>query len=491
MSRKKRRKATPPTPAARAVPAVSSRWRFFVWMVSFFFLASLLIRLDVMTAWPGSEGFALANAVGTDWGSYLPTTLHHALLPLGEALDTTTDAIWLFPRLFSALCLLLTAVFSYRWMGRLFGKQVSELGLLAAAASLFLPFFGKVATADALGLLGHAGMFWSVLLYVLAREQGKLLTFGVFTLLAAIAAPVSTLLLSIMLVILVVFQRTDYPWQWPAGVAVAISCVVLLVQGEQGANTYWYYGQEDSRVLDLLYYGLLGMLPLAAWVVAGVRDLIFKGKQLEQFSLIVGMALVVTLLAQSLLFLLLVALVAGKQMQLYFIDGNYPWKDYVKTTAVLHLVLAFAAALIVLIGGTIAFPGAGFRAVLGMAAAYWIFSLLATLGIFGDRRDFAIGGSVLAGSLTMLFFWVQVYPYVEAERAWPKRLIEQYDRPSTLALPDEADESELSSALPYLSRAGWQVGETGEYKLVSYPSTDSVAPVRGRVIFRQRGFDLE
>lgn len=497
MARKKRRKATvTQTPGTPHSEPVSSRWRFFVWMSCFFFLAALFIRLDVMTAWPGSEGFALANAVEGDGIHYLPNALNHALLPLGLSIDSETDAIWLFPRLVSASCLLLTAFFTFRWMGLLFGNQLSELALLCAAASLFLPFFGKVATGDTLALLGHAGMFWSVLLYVLARDSGKLLPFGIFSLLGAIAAPVSTLLLSLMLVILVVFQRTDYPWLRPAVVSVAISCIVLLVQGEQGANTYWYYGQEDSRVIDLLWYGLLGMLPLTGWVVAGLRDLIFKSKQLEQFSLIIGMALVVTLLAQSLLFLLLIALIAGKQMQLYFHGANYPWKDYVKTGAVLHLVLAFGAAFLMLLGGTIAFPGAGFRAVLGMAAAYWIFSLLAVLGIFGDRRDFAIGGSILSGVLTVMFFWVQVYPYVEAERAWPQRLVDQGILPATLSLPDEADESQLSSALPYLSLAGWQLREEGEYRLVRYPLSDTTASngggamVRGRMMLRQGKFGL-
>ncbi|MBB4079889.1 hypothetical protein GGR28_002516 [Lewinella aquimaris] len=499
MSRKKRRKATPST-AATAAPdpaKVSSRWRFFVWICAFFFFAALVIRLDVITAWPGAEGFALAQAVGNDWGSYLPAALNHALLPLGLAIDTETDAIFLFPRLVSATCMLLTAFFTYRWAKRLFGRQVSELTLLCAGASLFLPFFGKVASADALALLGHAGMFWTVMLYGLAGDTRKMLAFGIFVMLAAIAAPVSTLLLGLMLVILTVFQRTDYNWQTPAGLSVGISCLVLLVQGPQEANTYWYYGQEDSRVLDLLYYGLLGMLPLAGWLVAGVRDLVFKNQKFEQFSLIIAMALVSTLLAQSLLFMLLLSLVAGKQMQLYFREDNYPWKNYVKTASVLHLIVAFIAVFLLLLGGGLAFPGAGFRAALGMAAAYWIFSLLATLGIFGDRRDFAIGGSVLAGMLTVMFFWVQVYPYLEAERSWPSRLLEQGVEPTTLELPDEAYESELSSALPYFVREGWQLGETGEYRLYQLPAGDTTvqggggARVRGRAIVMPSLFGLK
>jgi hypothetical protein len=340
-----------------------------------------------------------------------------------------------------------------------------------------------VATADTLALLGHAGMGWTVLLYGVSKDRKKALPFAIFTLLGAIAAPVSTLLISLMLVVLAVFQRTDYNWTVPSAVGTLISLIVLVAQGPQDASTYWYYG-------------LLGMLPLAGWLLAGIRDLIFKAKQLEPFSMIIGLGLIATLLAQSLLFMLLLSVVAGKQMLLYFSERNYPWKDYVRAASVIHLVLAFIAVFLVLAGGGLAFPGAGFRAALGMGAAYWIFSLLATLGIYGDRRDFAIGGSILSGVLTALFFWVQVYPYLEADRSWPKQLVELVE-PATLQLPDEADESELSSALPYLVRAGWTLSEEGAYRLYRYELTDSTAnagggaQVQGRIIARRSGFGIK
>ena len=495
MSKKKRRKGKVQQQPTPGPAAPSSRWRFFTWMCAFFYLAALLVQLDVFTAWPGGEGYALARALDAQWGDYLPAAVNHALMPLGDDLTEDPDSLFLFPRMLSALWLTLAAFFTYRWTARLFGKQVSQLALLCAGASLFLPFFGKVATADTLALLGHAGMLWTVMLYAVAKDKKKIYAFGVFVLLGAVAAPVSTLLLSMMVVVLAVFQRTDYSWTVPAGVAVGISCLVLLVQGPQGANTYWYYGQEDSRVLDLLYYGLLGMLPVAGWTVAGFRDLIFKGRNFEQFSMIVGMAMVVTLLAQSLLFMYLVALLAGKQMQLYFSEPNYPWKDFVRATAVVHLVAAFIGAFLLLTGGAISFPGAGFRAALGMAAAYWIFSLLAVLGIFGDRRDFAIGGSVLTGMLTVMFFWVQVYPYLEVSRSWPEELLAAEPQPATLQLPDEADESELSTALPYFRMAGWQLAEEGDFRLTMLPvAADSLegagAQVEGRAIVKPMLFRL-
>ncbi|MGB3800809.1 MAG: hypothetical protein WA952_13420, partial [Lewinella sp.] len=212
-------------------------------------------------------------------------------------------------------------------------------------------------------------------------------------------------------------------------------------------------------------------------------------------SMIIGMAMVVTLLAQSLLFMYLVALLAGKQMQLYFSEPNYPWKDWVRAASVVQLVAAFIAAFLLLTGGALSFPGDGFRAVLGMAAAYWIFSLLGVLGIFGDRRDFAIGGTVLAGMLTIMFFWVQVYPYLEVDRSWPEDLLVAGVEPSSVQLPDEADESELSTALPYFRLAGWDVGPDGDYKLSMTSMQDSTevgggAQVKGRAILRAFRYTL-
>ena len=97
------------------------------------------------------------------------------------------------------------------------------------------------------------------------------------------------------------------------------------------------------------------------------------------------------------MFPLLLALLAGKQMQLYFKAENYPWRDWARGGAVVHLVFAFVAAFAILLFGGISFSGEGFRAALGMAAAYWIFSLLGVIGLYGEKRDFALGGSLLAG----------------------------------------------------------------------------------------------
>ncbi|MCB0638393.1 MAG: hypothetical protein KDC54_17305, partial [Lewinella sp.] len=97
------------------------------------------------------------------------------------------------------------------------------------------------------------------------------------------------------------------------------------------------------------------------------------------------------------------------------------------------------------------------RAVLGTCAGYWMFSFVSVIGLYGKRRDYALGGMVLAGVVSLLLFWVQVYPYVHLRRNWPDRLVAKLETPAKIGL---AGEDSLPAAL-YLFREGWEVKTVG------------------------------
>ena len=490
---KKKKKAQKPTPTQEA--PTSSRFQFFLWVCGFFFFAALLIRLDVITAWPGAESYALDHALSLNRGDGLLSFLYYQLFPLGSSIDEATSAVWLFPRLLSAGAMLLTGFFTYRYAGRLFGQSGIVLGLLAAAASLFLPFFGKVATPDALALLGQSGFLFATFLTGADRERNYLLPAGVFLFVAGLAAPISTLVFGLATIIT---ARTLLGGgkQWlNLLIVLAPPFVVLLLQGNQGIRSYWFWGAQPLAYGKFLAYNLLGFLPLSGWLLGGLRDLIYKVKRGEQAGKLYAAALVISFVTQSLVFPLVLALLAGKQLQLYFTAENYPWRDWVRGGAVVHLVLAFVGAFVVLLFSGISFPGAGFRAALGMGAAYWIFSLLGVIGTYGDKRDFALGGTLLSGLLAVLFFWVQVYPYFETERNWPGRLAAKLEVKLPVFVPAEDD---LSPALPALRRAGIPVVQdstAADFRLLSWPAADTVSTadffVPGRVILERRMFGLE
>ena len=495
MPKKNRSKKNASAPeAAAGNQPVSSRFQFFLWMGGFFFLAALLLRADVITVWPGAEGYALDHALSNERGGSMLSFLYYRLFPLGEGIDTETQAVWLFPRMVSALAVLATALFTYRFAGRLFGKSAIALGLLAAGASLFLPFFGKVATPDALALLGQAGFFWTILLAGADKEKNHLLPAGIFLLLGGIAAPLSTLVFGLA-TILTGRLLMGGGKQWMLLLSLlALPLVVLILQGNQGVRGYWFWGGQPLAYAKFLGYVLLGMAPLTGWLLGGLRDLVYKVQRGEQTSKLLAAGLGIGFLTQSLFFPLVLALVAGKQMQLYFREERYPWKDWVRSGATVHLVFAFIATVVLLSQISVSFPGPGFRAALGMGAAYWMFSLFGVLGLYGDRRDFAIGGSVLAGLLVSLFFWVQVYPYYEATRDWPSRIARQMEVKLPTYVPPGA---EFSNALPYFRRAGIPVDPdttTADLRLVNWSPADSTSSagieVTGRVVWSRKVFGV-
>lgn len=490
---KKPHRKKPALPEETPAPPVSSRFRFFLWVSAFFFGAALLLRLDVITVWTGAEGYALDHALSNNRGESILSFLNGVLVGKGEGFSATQSS-WLFPRLLSAAAVLATAFFTYRWAGRLFGVATVTLGLLCAGASLFLPFFGKVATPDALALLGQSSFLWLTLLAGADRGNNYLLPAGIFLLVGGIAAPFSTLAFGLATILAgrLLFGGGK---QWTNMlVLLAIPLVVWLLQGGQGERSYWFWGNHPFAYGRLLLYCTLGMLPVIGWLAGGVRDLVYKVQRGELRGRLLGAGLAIGFVTQSLVFPLLLALLAGMQMQGYFSAANYPWRNWVRGAAVLQLIFAFLAVFFVLAGAGLTFSANGYRAALGAAAGYWIFSLLGVVGLYGDRRDFAIGGTVLAGLLGMLFFWGQVYPFLEIERDWPERLVGRIEVPLPTYVPAKDDYSPM---LPYLRGAGiplvtdstaadlllksWQPGDT---------LTTAAIEVDGRTVLKRRVFGL-
>lgn len=488
MGRKKRKKAAPSiTP--ESPPAISSRYRFFLWMVSFFAIAGLFIGLDVATVWPGAEALNLDLALSNDRGSYLPAFTDSLLTEAGSNLFEKADLFFLFPRVLSALILILTAVIYYRWGQKLFGRQTVQLQLLLFAASLYLPLFGKLATADCLLLLGNVGAWLSTIYLFRSGRMKHQFYLGLFTLMGSIAMPFITFVLGAFLLGVFAY-RYGYQRVLKLGwILLVIPILVFFVHGNHSQLIY-YGGNPVNGWL----YGLLGTLPFIGFAIGGLRDLVFKFRKGEELAVIMLAALLGGFFSCGPLFAFALCLIAGKQLQLYFAP-NYPWNNWVRGPAILHLIFALIGSFLLLLGGFITFRGDGYRAFLGMVAAYWIFSLFAVLGIYGMRRDFTIGGTVLSGVLATLFFWVQVYPYFETERDWPTELIELTEKNGLDNSGDlnglqsshvfvDRETVLLSNALPYFRQAGLlapDIDNTTHYLFV-VPGTDTSAVASGPMV---------
>lgn len=414
-------------------------------MCGFFALAALILRIDVITAWPGAEGWSLDAAIsGKSKVIYIPTVIQ-------SWLSTLTEPFYLAPRVLSISFMLGTAMIFYQWGSRLFGKETTRLALLLTASGLWLPFFGKVATADSWALFGHVGLVLATAMQLRSgKEIYKLWMLG-FTIVSLLAAPLSTFLMAILLTA-IYWKNKDIRKVLYA--ILPICGMVVPIFGLPVHRTYYFWGSISiSSQGDYLLYALLGVLPQVGWWLAAGRDAVLRFKKGDELIRLLLPFLLVTFLAQSLALFVVLGILVAKQMENYF-RQPYPWISWVRAGAVLHLIFAFFAALLGLFAGLSAFSGEGYRATLGTAAAYWIFSLLGVIGLYGMKRDFAIGGTILSGLLATMFFWTQVYPFIETQRAWPQRAIADLDLPAEGALLLRGDRESTATALPYLRKLG-------------------------------------
>lgn len=431
---------------------LSARYRYFGMLVMFFSVSSLLVANDYASLWPGGEAWLLWKGLSGDEAFYFPVVLT-SWLAQGE--------MWLFwSRLPGVLLLLLSAWLFYRWTVPIFGRAVSVLGLLAMAASPVLMASFKQATADNWAAVGQL-LLWIGMLRTL--KTPTLYWRGVSYVMAAVSAlvaPLSTIIFTGVFMLLLF-------WRHPQGgrlfqgnlllpVVLAVGLVNQFLVLGNGYVLPMNWSPTGASYGVFIALSLLGMLPMAGFVLAGFRDLYFKISKDEELSLILVFGMLAALLAQSSLLYFLLALLAAKQMQLYFLAA-YPWRNWVKTVAILHVVLVCLLLFLLLVTGFFRLEGAGYRAVLGAGLPYWVFSFIGVVGLMAARRDWAIGGTVLAGVAGMLFFWLQLYPSLELSRNWPVRLLSTMSEVPQKTLYLSAEEGFSLPAAAYFYRAGYDV----------------------------------
>jgi hypothetical protein len=332
----------------------------------------------------------------------------------------------LYARLGVVLCMLLGAFLVYRTGAPLLGARTVLLGLLVAGSSLYVPLFSHVGTFDAPVMVTHTLAVLSLLRYL--RQPGwrwQLMSI-VWLLLSMFMAPWSSALLFVLYPVLL-WRLTD----WRKHI-IRLNPWVMALSGL--AFSYFVYGGElvaavfQVRSYSALFFAgpLLGMLPYLGFVLAGFRDYVAKLIRGDEFSQVVLFWMLAALLAGSPAWSMALALLVARQLDAYFVQG-YPYANFVKTGALIHLVAAFFICTGLMMSGLHYFGGAGFRAGLGMSAAYWSLSFMGVIGLFGFRRIWVLGGPMLAGALMISLWWTQLFPLIEAERRENLALLEQID----------------------------------------------------------------
>lgn len=435
----------------------SSRYRFFCWAVAFLASAQLVVGIDYITLWPGAE----AQFV---WSSQTESSGFSPLLKLMGSIPLDSD-YWLFAyRLPGLLFYLLGLWLFYRWGRALFGQQAVEVSLLVAAATLLLPVLAKNASLDSWRFGWEIACWTALLRFIKAPERKWLVAVAVTGSIAALVGQWATV------VMLLIWQVSYYRLLSPNNQALkrqlakpfvlilavfAFSLVLGLVFG--GSVSHRDFLTFDFIKLGqwrFFFYSILGLAPFIGFTLAALRDLFYKLRRGEELAVLIGIGLIGSLLTLSLVFPFLLVFLTAKQLELYFKAKNYPWKNWVKTAQVLHLILVFIGVVLALLGGFFQFQADGFRAVLGCCAAYWMFSFVGVIGLYGVRRDYVLGGMTLAGLLALLFFWIQVYPFAHLQRNWPERMALELQQLEPVPQDIFVLESETESLplAPYLLR---------------------------------------
>ncbi|MBX2873234.1 MAG: hypothetical protein KTR30_14075 [Saprospiraceae bacterium] len=390
---------------------MSARFRIFAVAVGVLFLVNLLFWNGVASLWSGGEAALWWNSHLDTKGAGVPgwwlTNLSLNPADLAEA------------RWISGGLLLIGLIF-FNWIGqKIFKQQRVILSLLVMASSLMLPNFGKLASADIYLFLAHFGAYLSVVLYMKQPIRSWQALAYIFLFLGLIIHPVSTLL----------FWSALAAWLWwrhPNGknlsqlylwiVAPAVSIVLILLGQFHWQPIGFSFSVNQFPIGKFLLYSVIGMAPFTGYLFGGLRDNVMMVRKGEEQAVIYTGGLIAGLLAFSLSWQAFLALLVAKQMEVYFKD-NYPFRDWVKTGAILHLVLLFAFAFALLYNGFIYFEGDGYRAGMAVAGSYWALSFVAVIGLYGVRRPLALGASLLSGLVGMTFFWLQLYPLMEEQRS--------------------------------------------------------------------------
>lgn len=390
---------------------MSARFRIFAFAIGVLFLVNLLLWNEASSLWSGGESALW-------WYSHLVT--NEAGLPgwwvsqLQLVPSEIAQARWL-----SGGLLLVTLVLFNTLGQKVFKRERVILGLLVMTSSLLLPNFGKLASADMYLFFAQFGGFLCLILYLKQPLRFWQVTTYLFLCLGLALHPLSTLIFWAVLSLWLwrrhpAGQQLSKLYLW--GVAPLMGLVLWLIGSLSWQPMGYVFSVNQLPLGRFLLFSLVGMAPFLGYLFGGLRDNAMLLRKGEEQAVIYTGGLIAGFLAFSISWQAFLALLVAKQMEVYFKD-NYPFRDWVKTGALVHLVLVFAFAFALLYNGFIYFEGDGYRASMAMTGAYWALSFVGVIGLYGIRRSLALGATLLSGLVGMLFFWLQLHPLLETQRS--------------------------------------------------------------------------
>lgn len=401
---------------------ISIRFRAFLLICSLIISLSLFLFNDLMTIWSGAEASWLWASLSLEKTSFLP-------LAAMKILAQTQENFPFIPRVTGAVLFLASVLGFYHIAKPYLGKMVVLLTALVLGAGFLIPVLSKLATLDIWIFSFHFLTFFTMIRYL---KQPDVIWRGLFYL----GLSFSILIQPVSALVFLMGSAAFLWWKHPQGrrlvtlnpwIAGLLLTVVFHYLGLLHWQNEWLiFSTGGADFGKYMLFNFIGILPFVGFWVGGLRDLVYKLKKGEEMALMLASLILFSILAQSPVLQAGFALMITKQM-LLFSDEQYPFKNWVRATTMIHLLFAFVLSVLLMLGGMTEFGGLGFRSGLIFSFMYWAVGLIGIFGLYGTQRTMLIGGPVASGVLSMFIFWMQLYPLVESQRNLPKRLIEKVE----------------------------------------------------------------
>jgi hypothetical protein len=388
-------------------------------LVGFFFVLSLFWYTDQYTLWTGGESRLAALLLdGESSGIWLPVLFSQ--LPDG----VFGNDLWQLRLFLGVFPALIVVIQCYGYGQKLLGLSRTWGWMIILVSIPVWVQIAKTASFDIWLAVFQLTAVFSALQYLKSPGWSHQLLSLVALLIAGWLAPISTLVFSLILWVLLWRLHPQgkgmirLGWLPVQGVLL----VALLAMPPAQPLPFWL-GWEGSFPLGWqLLLLLIGVLPWLPFLPGVLADLYRNGRRKEEFSVLFGGLWLAALLSGGVIALIVLGLLLARQVSAFHLQG-YPWKNLVKTFALLHLVVAFIAITVGMMGGYYQFGAVGFRAAMAAGSVYWIASFVSVIGLYGQRPGYLWGGMAAAGAWLLFIGNVQVGPLVEQERSFVKKTL--------------------------------------------------------------------
>lgn len=385
--------------AAHSSNPFSPQYRLFLALSTMLLVLNLLILNDWLKPNETLETLILFHAQSLDHWSVLP--LPQMVLSFFPELINNI----FFARLSGTLALLVGTGMTYRWGRAIFGERLLADGGLVFATSYVLIHLAKFMVGDVWLLVFE---WLSILALLRFLKQPNWQWAAVFWCMAILGLLTQPWSLAISLTAFGLYLRFLHP-QGKTLDKLGYWLLPIALFFTSYATPGFVFGYDQIPYGIFLLYVSLNFLPWTGFFLAAFPDAIYKLRRREEMALILVGIVLAGLLGASLLLILALALLTGRQLSAYF-QPNYPHQSLVRSGAVVHLIFSFLAITYFLITAFTEIGAAGFRAVMAPGAIYWMFTFVGVIGLFGNQRRLILGGMAWGALIAMFLYWTQTYP---------------------------------------------------------------------------------